>query len=172
MDFLLGGVKAGYVFVEQEIPFALFKEVFSFGSVSMEVCWELSHGSYIWGVWYWLEGLRWNWWLCSATSSSTASSATSSSTASSTASSSTASSDRASEGSIKSIVNLLSCQWRGCWSRLWLCRWRLDGSEGLGGCRGHGWCGIGWRYVCSNSRWCAGGEYPCPAEGTISYLEV
>src|SRR5712671_7615857 len=114
----------------------------------------LNSNTYIWGTRYWLEGLRWDWWLCS-----------------STASSSTAS-DRVSEGSIKGIVNLLSRYWRGCWLRLWSCRWRLGGSDGLGGCRGHGWCGIGWGYSCSNSRRCAGGEYSCPAEGTISYLEV
>src|SRR5712672_1282172 len=126
----------------------------------MEVCWELSHGSYVWGARYWLEGLRWDRWLCSSTASSSA------------ASSSTASSDRASEGSIKGIVDLLSRYWRGYWLCLWSRRWRLGGSEGLGGCRGHGRCRIGWGYCCSNSRRCAGGEYSCPAERTISYLEV
>src|SRR5712672_166172 len=87
----------------------------------MEVCWELSHGSYVWGARYRLEGLRWDWWLCSSTSPSAASSAA--------ASSSTASSDRASEGSVKGIVDLLSRYWRGCWLCLWSCRWRLGGSE-------------------------------------------
>src|SRR5712672_2836220 len=131
----------------------------------MEVRWELSHGSYVWGARYWLEGLRWDWWLCSSTASSSAAS-------SAAASSSTASSDCASEGSVKGIVDLLSRYWKGCWLRSWL-RWRrLGGSGGWGGCRGHGWCRIGWGNCCSNSRRCTRGKYSCPTERTVSYLEV
>jgi len=34
------GVESWYVFVKQEVSFAFFKEVFSFGSVSLEIYWE------------------------------------------------------------------------------------------------------------------------------------